>query len=243
MKKLFSKADAFIIGGFITNFFNGLVNPLYISQILANLDTRVLAAGSIIASAFPFLIGLVLESPKVFRRLYRVLPWVMAAEIGISLASVYLAELDLATYYLAAMCIFGIFSTSVVFLTQRIKEVRYSGDRTSFDRRSHMAEASGYLLGSIIPMTTAIQIADLRVLVALGVVQTALVYMLFLAAYRRVASPGFWSERELAAEDEDPHERPPSFEGKKKDPQPRASGEDVFAFFETDHAKTALSAA
>lgn len=243
MKKLFFVADAFIVGGFITNFFNGAVNPLYINQILAHLDTRVIAAGSIIASAFPFLIGLVLESPKVFRRLYTILPWVMVVEIGISLASIYLAEIDLAAYYISAMCIFGIFSTSVVFLTQRIKEVRYSGDRTSFDRRSHMAEASGYLLGSIIPMAASVEIADPRALVALGVIQTALVYLLFMAAYRRAAVTGFFSERELAAEDEDPHERPPSFEGKKKDPRPRASGEEVFAFFGADQPQTASRAA
>lgn len=243
MKKLFSKADAFIVGGFITNFFNGVVNPLYINQILAHLDTRVLAAGSIIDSAFPFLIGLVLESPKVFRRLYLVLAWVMIAEIGISLASIYLAEIDLAAYYITAMCIFGIFSTSVVFLTQRIKEVRYSGDRTGFDRRSQMAEASGYLLGSVIPMATSVEIADPRILVALGVIQTALVYLLFMAAYRRVASIGFFSERELAVEDEDPHERPPSFEGEKKDPRPRAFGQGVFALFRVCPGEAAFRAA
>ena len=63
-----------------------------------------------------------------------------------------------------------------------------------------MADALGYLCGSVIPMAIPFQLEDARLVVGLSVVQTAAVYLLFMTAYRRI------SER-IPQEDEDPHER------------------------------------
>ena len=76
-----SPATAFVAGGFVANAFTGALNPIYITQILTSLDARVIAAGSVLASAFPVVVGLVLERKSVLARLYAILPLVMAAEL------------------------------------------------------------------------------------------------------------------------------------------------------------------
>jgi hypothetical protein len=74
--------DLFVLSGFIAGFFYGFLNPLYISVILARLDTRVIALGSFMSSAFPVLIGFVLGNRKIFGKLYAALPVVMLVELA-----------------------------------------------------------------------------------------------------------------------------------------------------------------
>jgi hypothetical protein len=186
MKKNSHPLDAFIVSGFVASFFSGFLNPLYISLILSRLDGRVIAVGSFMASAFPVLVGLVLGRSSVFERLYAALPFVMLAELAAALGSAVLAAVDLRAYYLVSMFVLGAFSSSVVYLLQKIKEVRYRSNRASFDRRCDMADAGGLLLGSIVAIAGMSVLHDARAVAVAGVVQTAAVYGLFLLVFRTV---------------------------------------------------------
>ena len=143
MRKNKTVLDVFVLSGFISSFFYGFLNPLYISVILSRLDPRVIAVGSFMSSGFPVLIGAVLGNQRLFKRMYAVLPWVMVFELVAGCAAALVAAFDLAVYYLVSMAIIGVFSTSVVFLLQKIKEKRYRASRASFDRRYAMADALG----------------------------------------------------------------------------------------------------
>lgn len=103
MKKYRAFMDVFVLSGFIASFFNGFLNPLYISLILSHLDGRVIAIGSFMSSAFPVLIGAALGNKKVFKRLYAALPFVMLAELAAAAASVFVAAVDVMAYYLISM--------------------------------------------------------------------------------------------------------------------------------------------
>ncbi len=148
MKKNRHLLDAFVLSGFVASFFSGFLNPLYISLILSRLDGSVIAIGSFMASAFPVLVGLALGRPAVFERLYAALPFVMLAELAAALGCAALAAVDLRAYYLVSMFVLGAFSSAVVYLLQKIKEVRYRRNRASFDRRCDMADGAGLLLGA-----------------------------------------------------------------------------------------------
>jgi len=178
--------DAFVLSGFVASFFSGFLNPLYVSLILSRLDGTVIAVGSFMASAFPVMVGLALGRRAVFERLYAALPFVMLAELAAALGSAVLAAVDLRAYYLVSMFVLGAFSSSVVYLLQKIKEVRYRRNRASFDRRCDMADAAGLLLGSALAIAGISVLRDARAVAAVGVVQTAVVYGLFLLVFRKV---------------------------------------------------------
>ncbi len=186
MKRFTKNLDAFVLGGFVANFFTGFLNPVYISVILVRLDPRVIAAGSVLASGFPVVIGLVLGRRRVFTRLSAILPWVMAAELVVAVAVALAAAVDLSIYYLASMMVFGVFSAAVVYLLQKTKEVRYRRNRAAFDRRCEMADALGYLTGSGLSILGVVKMHEPLAVAALGVLQTLIVYGLFLLAYRKV---------------------------------------------------------
>jgi len=186
MKKNPFALDAFVVSGFVASFFSGFLNPLYVSLILSRLDGTIIAVGSFMASGFPVLIGLALGRRSVFDRLYGALPLVMLAELAAALACAVLATVDLRAYYLVSMFVLGAFSSSVVYLLQRIKEVRYRGNRASFDRRCDMADGAGLLLGSAMAIVGLSVLHDARVVAAAGVLQTAAVYGLFLLVFRKV---------------------------------------------------------
>lgn len=201
MKKLKSYLDIFVLSGFIASFFYSFLNPVYISVILSRLDARVIAVGSFMSSAFPLLIGAALGNRRVFARLYAVLPLVMIVELVAGCAAALIAAIDLAVYYLASMAVAGVFSASVVFLLQKIKEKKYRSNRAGFDRRYGMADALGSLAGSALSIAAVTVLNDpLRIAVA-GALQTAIVYGLFLVMYRRI--PALRRRRA----DEDPHPR------------------------------------
>lgn len=202
MKRLLKYVDAFIIGGFVTNFFSGFLNPLYITLILSHLDLRVIAAGSFISSACPLVVGVMLGKRKIFDRLYTILPVVMVAELVTAALSVCAVSVDLGAYYLLTMLIFGIFTTSVVYLLQKLKEVRYRRNRASFDRRCMMADAFGYLAGSVLSFMDVVQLRDPLAIAVLGVLQTVIVYGLFILLYRKVPV------RRRRHAEEEPHPRP-----------------------------------
>jgi hypothetical protein len=199
MKRLTSFVDVFVVSGFVTSFFYGFLNPIYVSVILSRLDVRVIAVGSFMSSAFPILIGVALGRRRVFDALYKVLPAVMLAELVMAAASTLVAAVDLMAYYLFTMFILGVFSTSVVYLLQKAKEVRYRRNRAAFDRRMEMADALGSLSGSTVCVLGVVELRDPIVIAALAATQTVISYGLFLLLYRKVPA----MRRKKA--DEDPH--------------------------------------
>jgi hypothetical protein len=207
MKKLKVFLDLFVISGFITSFFYGFLNPLYISVILSRLDVRVIALGSFMSSAFPVLIGAVLGRRRIFDRMYALLPLVMVIELVVTIASALLAAVDLAAYYLLTMFIMGVFSASVVYLLQKLKQQRYRRNRAAFDRRSAMADALGSLTGSAVSVMGVQWLSTPLTIAAVGVVQTILVYGLFIMLYRKV--PG------ARDSDKEPHPCPQGIESLK----------------------------
>jgi hypothetical protein len=184
MKRLKVPVDAFIIGGFVTGFFYGFLNPLYISVILTRLDGRIIALGTFMSSAFPVLIGLAMGNKRIFRRLFRVLPWVMLAELAATVVTSVLALSDVRAYYLASMFILGVFGSAVVYLLQKMKEERYRGARAAFDRRCDMADGAGLVVGSAVSIAGFPALANPQAVALLGAGQTLLIYGLFLLLYR-----------------------------------------------------------
>ncbi len=191
--------DAFVVSGFVASFFNGFLNPLYISVILARLDPRVIAAGSFMASGFPVLIGAVLGNRAIFGRLYRALPVVMAAELALAAAAAALAAVDVQAYYLATMLLLGVFSSAVIYLLQKLKEERYRRRRAAFDRRVEMADGLGFVAGSALSVAGVSIFRDAVSVAALGALQTAAVYGLFLLLRRSMLPRG------RSVDDEEPH--------------------------------------
>jgi hypothetical protein len=186
MKKLKVFLDIFVVSGFITSFFYGFLNPLYVSVILSHLDVRVIALGSFMSSAFPVLIGAVLGRRRIFDRMYTLLPLVMMIELVVTVASALLAAVDLDAYYLLTMFIMGVFSASVVYLLQKLKQKRYRRNRAAFDRRSAMADALGSLAGSAVSVMGIEWLSTPLTIASVGVIQTILVYGLFIVLYRKV---------------------------------------------------------
>jgi len=199
MKKNRLLLDAFVISGFVASFFNGFLNPLYISLIYSRLDGRVIALGSFLGSACPVFMGALLGNKRVFARMYGALPIVMLMELVAAVGTAVIAMADVRAYYLASIFVFGTFSTSVVYLLQKIKEVRYHRGRAAFDRTCDMADACGLLAGSGMSLAVASLLRDPFTVAALGVLQTAVVYGLFFLLYRKVPA------RRGRRADEEPH--------------------------------------
>ena len=199
MKKIKVFLDVFVISGFVSSFFYGFLNPLYISVILARLDPRIIAVGSFMSSGFPVLIGAVLGNRRLFKRMSAALPWLMVIELFVGTAAALVAAFDLAVYYIASMIVMGVFSTSVVFLLQKIKEKRYRAHRASFDRRYAMADALGSGAGAALSIAAISVLVEPLAIAIAGALQTAIVYGLFLIMYRRI--PGLRKRRA----DEEPH--------------------------------------
>jgi hypothetical protein len=199
MKRLLTGTNPFIVGGFLASLFSGFLNPVYITLILARLDGRVIAAGSLLSAAFPFAIGLVLEDRRLFRRLYRLLPLVMALEVLVALLSVAVAAVDLAAYYLVAMVVCGVFSSSVLYMLHKTKERRVRRARAAFDRRCAMADAIGFFTGSAVSMVGLIPVRTPTAVVLLGALQTLIVYLLLLGVHRPV--PARRPRREAASDE------------------------------------------
>jgi hypothetical protein len=153
------------------------------------------------SSAFPVLVGLALGNRAVFERLYAALPFVMLVELAGVLGSAALALVDLRAYYLVSMLVLGAFSSSVVYLLQKIKEVRYRRGRASFDRRCDMADGLGLLLGSGLAIVGISFLRNPLAVAGLGAVQTAVVSGLFLLLMRKVP------QRRKQRADEEPHPR------------------------------------
>jgi hypothetical protein len=205
MKTKVPVLDVFVVSGFIASFFNGFLNPLYVSMILAQLDPRTLALGSFMASGFPVIIGAVLGNRAIFRRLYAVLPAVMLGELLLAAAAVLLATVDVRAYYLASMVILGLFSSSVIYLLQKVKESRYRAGRAAFDRRVEMADGLGLLGGSGLAVAGISLFRAPVAVAALGALQTAVVYGLFLLLRRTVPAG------RTRSDDKEPHPwRPPA---------------------------------
>ncbi|HTP59231.1 MAG TPA: hypothetical protein VMM82_09955 [Spirochaetia bacterium] len=201
MKKRTAFIDAFVVSGFVASFFSGFINPLYISLILSRLDGRIIAVGSLMSSAFPVLVGALLGNRKVFERLYKVLPLIMLVELVAAVSSALVASRDLRAYYLTSMFILGVFSSSVVYLLQRLKETRYRRHRAAFDRRCDMADAFGLLSGSVVSMVGFSLLRAPLAVAILGSAQTAVVYGLFILLYRKVPN----RRKSRADADQEPH--------------------------------------
>ncbi len=189
--------DVFVVSGFITGFFYGFLNPLYISMILSRLDGRIIALGSFMSSAFPVLVGALLGSRRVSARLYAILPVVMVLELAAAAGAALVAFFDIVAYYLVSMFVLGVFSSCVVYLLQKIKESRYRRNRAAFDRRCDMADALGLVLGSALSLVGMGFLTNPRAVALAGCAQTAVVYGLFLILYRKVPT-----RRERRADEE-----------------------------------------
>jgi hypothetical protein len=183
MKRYIRSIDPFILGGLFGSLIAGLVTPYHIKLIASALDVRVITLGSLAGSLFPFLTGLAFENRRLARRLYKRLPLIMIVEIGLTTASILMFFLDLSYYYISSMIVFGTFTSAVIYLLQILKQKRYRRGRAAFDRRYHMADAAGYLAGSLLALADWRLLADLRVLLALGLVQTAVVNLLYLRCF------------------------------------------------------------
>ena len=190
MKRFIRSIDPFIVGGWIGSFFTGVITPHQIKLILSNLDVRVITIGSLIGSLFPLLTGLALENRRLVRRLYAHLPLLMLAEVLLVLASLGFYALSRSYYYIFSMAVFGLFSSTVMYLLQILKQRRYRRKRASFDRRYAMADACGYLAGSLLVLAGWRPVQDVKVLLALGLLQTLLVYLLYLRCYRAQRTAG-----------------------------------------------------
>jgi len=184
MKRFIRSIDPYIFGGFVGSLFAGLITPYHIKLIASALDVRVIVLGSLAGSLFPFVTGLALENRRLARRLYAQLPLIMTAEVGLTAAAVLLYFLDLSIYYVASMIVFGTFTSAVMYLLQILKQRRYRRGRAAFDRRYAMADAAGYLAGSLLALTDWRPLGDLRVLLALSLAQTAIVYLIYLRCLR-----------------------------------------------------------
>lgn len=184
MKRFIRSIDPYIFGGFVGSLFAGLITPYHIKLIASALDVRVIVLGSLAGSLFPFVTGLALENRRLARRLYAQLPLIMTAEVGLTAAAVLLYFLDLSIYYVASMIVFGTFTSAVMYLLQILKQRRYRRGRAAFDRRYAMADAAGYLAGSLLALTDWRPLGDLRVLLALSLAQTAVVYLIYLHCLR-----------------------------------------------------------
>jgi hypothetical protein len=184
MRRRSKPFDALIIGGCISSLFTGIVNPSYIKLIVSNLDVKMISLGSLIAAGLPFLTGMLLENQRLFRRLYALLPGVMLVEVVLTVLSVAVFSLNAAAYYLTAMVVFGLFSSTVMHLLQELKQRRYRRNRATFERRCTMADALGYLMGSLLIFLDVLVIESVQAILVLGFVQTASVYLFYLVAYR-----------------------------------------------------------
>lgn len=185
MKRFLRFIDPFIAGGFVGSLFAGLITPHQLKLIVSALDVRVLTLGSLAASVFPLMTGLAFERRRLVRRMYAALPVVMGAEVALTAASILFQSLNLSLYYIASMLIFGVVTSTVMYLLQIMKQRRYRRQRAAFDRRYTMADASGYLAGSLLALGNWPALENIRVLLALGLLQTVLVYLLYLRCYRR----------------------------------------------------------
>jgi Kef-type K+ transport system membrane component KefB len=183
MNRTIRSIDPYILGGFVGSLFAGLISPYHIKLIASALDVRVITLGSLAGSLFPFLIGLAFENRRLARRLYAQLPLIMTAEVGLTAAAILLYALDLSLYYLASMLVFGTFTSAVMYLLQVLKQRRYRRGRAAFDRRYAMADAAGYLAGSLLALADLPLLNDLRALLALSLGQTAVVYLVYLRCY------------------------------------------------------------
>jgi hypothetical protein len=190
MKRFIRSIDPFIVGGWIGSFFTGVITPHQIKLILSSLDVRVITIGSLIGSLFPLLTGLALENRRLVRRLYAHLPLLMLAEVLLVLASLGFYALSRSYYYIFSMAVFGLFSSTVMYLLQILKQRRYRRKRAAFDRRYAMADACGYLAGSLLVLAGWRPVQDVKVLLALGLLQTLLVYLLYLRCYRAQRTAG-----------------------------------------------------
>jgi hypothetical protein len=184
MKRFIRSIDPFIVGGWICSFFTGIITPHQIKLIISSLDVRVITIGSLLGSLFPLLTGLAFENRRLVRRLYARLPLLMLVEVLLALASVGFYSLSRSYYYVFSMAVFGLFSSTVMYLMQDLKQRRYRRKRAAFDRRYAMADACGYLAGSLLVLADWRPIQDVKVLLALGLLQTVLVYLLYLRCYR-----------------------------------------------------------
>jgi len=186
MKVLVHFKDPLLLGGFVSNMFNGFLNPLYISAILGKIEPKLISIGSLMASAFPALLGILLENGRLFETLFRFLPLLMGGEVLLTALVIYTSKGDAAVIYLAGMFIFGVFSTSILYLLQRVKEVLYEGNRARWDRRIASADALGYLVGSTLVALAEIDGQDPTLIAMAGLLQTVLVYTFFLVSYLAV---------------------------------------------------------
>ncbi len=177
--------DPFILGGFVASFFTGFLYPAYVTLILARLDARVIALGSILSGGFPVVIGLALENRRLHDWLYALLPAIMVSEVAIGFVSVFVARADLDAYYIVTMLVLGVFTSAVMYLLQSVKERRYRRSRAAFDRRYATADALGFLAGSGVSMAGVLRIDDPLIVASLFALQTAAVYAMLLAARRK----------------------------------------------------------
>ena len=186
MKRFIKSLDAFIIGGWVSSLFTGITYPNYLKLIVSKLDVQVIAVGSFLASFFPLVSGMFFEKPNFYKKLYSLLPLVMYVEIGFTMLSIFVSSMNMVAYYVMTMVILGLFTSTVMYLLQGVKEKKYAGRRATFERRYAMADSFGYLVGSMLVFCSILRIERVFIVLLLGLLQTVIVYLLFLCSYNRV---------------------------------------------------------
>jgi len=179
--------DPYLVSGFISGFFIGLLNPFFITLILSHLDVRVLSLGTFLLSGLPFLLGVLFESKRIFQQVSKYLPLIMLAEIIGFVMLIFLYQLNVPTYYIASMAICGVFSTTVTYLMQKVRDKRYKNDRAAFERRFLMSDGLGYLVGSLLIFIGLINITNVIILLILSIIHVVLVDGLCFIAARTSA--------------------------------------------------------
>jgi hypothetical protein len=186
MKRFLKSLDALIIGGWVSSLFTGITYPNYLKLIVSNLDVQVIAVGSFLASFFPLVSGMFFEKPNFYKKLYSLLPLVMYFEIGFTIFSIFVSSMNMVAYYVMTMVILGLFTSTVMYLLQGVKEKKYARNRATFERRYAMADSFGYLVGSMLVFCNVIKIERVFIVLFLGLLQTVIVYLLFLCSYNQV---------------------------------------------------------
>lgn len=177
--------DPLLVGGFLSALLLGLLNPFYVSLILAKLPIQVLSIGSFLLSCLPFLVVLFLEADKWRKKLFLLLPYLLLAEGVLTVAAAFLAFSSLTSYYLVNTALFGLMNTLILCLMQRVKARRYRGlARAAFERRYLAADALGYGIGSALVMSGLVGNLPLWAVATAAVAQIATLEVTFLVTYQ-----------------------------------------------------------
>jgi len=168
--------DPNIAGSLLDGFFLAVITPFTVTLILSQLTARTIAAATFAGCALPLFVGLLLEHKSWQENLYRILPWIMGFEILATAAAFWIYQFGVSSYYIYIMAVFGIVTTMIAYLI-RVLKYRYYGEHyAQMERRNCMADALGYLIGSILVFAGVLVIRHIWMLLGFCVLHSICVY-------------------------------------------------------------------